>query len=102
MLCITGQIPSAQIGRGLGLLHEIPDQLGVLQRLTKWAACVTDPADLPATVAEAFFEDAMEPVVEPADSAETTTFDPSTFVSSSSSKTFDSVSASSTALRLFT
>ena len=54
VLCITGEIPSAQIGRGLGLLHEIPDQLGVLQRLTKWAACVTDPAQMPATVAEAF------------------------------------------------
>src|SRR6202162_3190004 len=26
VLCITGQIPSAHIGGGLGFLHEIPDQ----------------------------------------------------------------------------
>lgn len=54
VLCVSGQIPSAQIGRGLGLLHEIPDQLGVMQSLTKWAARITDPAETPATVAEAF------------------------------------------------
>ncbi len=53
VLCITGQIPSAQIGRGLGLLHEIPDQLGVMQSLTKWATRVDDPAAAPGAVAEA-------------------------------------------------
>ena len=31
VLCISGQIPSDLIGRGFGLLHEIPDQLGILQ-----------------------------------------------------------------------
>ena len=29
VLCITGQIPSAHIGGGLGFLHEIPDQTAV-------------------------------------------------------------------------
>ncbi len=36
VLCLTGQIPSTGIGRGIGYLHDIPDQLGILQRLTKW------------------------------------------------------------------
>ena len=33
VLCISGQVPSDLIGRGFGLLHEIPDQLGILQTL---------------------------------------------------------------------
>lgn len=37
VLAVTGQIATSAIGRGLGLLHEIPDQLGVLRSLTKWA-----------------------------------------------------------------
>lgn len=54
VLCVTGQIASTQIGRGFGMLHEIPDQLGILQSLTKWAARINSPADAPALVAEAF------------------------------------------------
>lgn len=37
VIALVGQIPSTAIGRGFGLLHEIPDQLGVLKSLTKWA-----------------------------------------------------------------
>ncbi|KAF0135399.1 MAG: hypothetical protein FD152_1345, partial [Xanthobacteraceae bacterium] len=37
MVCITGQIPSAFIGRRRGHLHEIADQLGTLKSLVKWA-----------------------------------------------------------------
>ncbi|MEZ4679286.1 MAG: thiamine pyrophosphate-binding protein [Caldilineaceae bacterium] len=54
LFCFTGQIPSNMIGRGLGQLHEIPDQLGILERLTKWTGHVSAPADAPGTVAEAF------------------------------------------------
>ena len=36
VLCITGQIPSAHIGGGLGFLHEIPDQTGLLASVSKW------------------------------------------------------------------
>src|SRR5438093_4733165 len=36
VLCITGQINSNMIGRGWGMLHEIPEQLNVLRGLTKW------------------------------------------------------------------
>jgi acetolactate synthase-1/2/3 large subunit len=44
------------IGRGVGLLHEIPDQLGVMRRLTKWAARIERPADPPHLVNEAFYQ----------------------------------------------
>ncbi len=54
VLCLTGQIASASIGRGYGLLHEIPDQLGTLRSLTKWAARINAPAEAPGLVAEAF------------------------------------------------
>src|SRR5438874_9832068 len=56
VLCISGQIPSDLIGKGFGLLHEIPDQLGILRTLTKWADRVVTPADAPALVARAFHE----------------------------------------------
>ena len=54
VLCICGQIPSDLIGRGFGLLHEIPDQLGVLTSLTKWAARIDHPSRAGQFVNEAF------------------------------------------------
>ena len=54
VLCLTGQIPSKAIGKGLGLLHEIPDQLGIAERLTKWARRMESPAQVPEAVAQAF------------------------------------------------
>src|SRR5947199_3493351 len=54
VLCISGQIPSELIGRGFGLLHEIPDQLGILQGLTKWAARINHPSETGKLVNRAF------------------------------------------------
>ncbi len=54
MVCLTGQVPSAFIGRRRGHLHEIADQLGTLKSLVKWAERIERPADAPALVAEAF------------------------------------------------
>src|SRR5437773_8218795 len=54
VLCISGQIASDLIGRGFGLLHEIPDQLGILERLTKWAARIEHPTQTGKLVNEAF------------------------------------------------
>lgn len=54
MVCLTGQIPSAFIGKRRGHLHEIADQLGTLKSLVKWAERIQRPADAPALVAEAF------------------------------------------------
>ena len=56
VLCLAGQIPSQWIGKGVGFLHEIPDQLGILQRLTKWAERIEKPADAPRLVNRAFRE----------------------------------------------
>src|SRR5690242_18981613 len=54
VLCISGQIPSNLIGRGFGLLHEIPDQLAILRGLTKWAARINHPSETGKLDAEAF------------------------------------------------
>ena len=54
VLCISGQVASDLIGRGFGLLHEIPDQLGILQRLTKWAVRIEHPTQTGKLVNEAF------------------------------------------------
>lgn len=53
VLCLTGQIRTDQIGRGYGMLHEIPDQLGILSSLTKWAGRVEKPDDVPRMLASA-------------------------------------------------
>jgi acetolactate synthase-1/2/3 large subunit len=54
VLCISGQIPSTLIGRGFGLLHEIPDQLAILKGLTKWASRINHPSETGKLVNEAF------------------------------------------------
>jgi acetolactate synthase-1/2/3 large subunit len=54
VLALIGQIPSRGIGKGEGHLHEIPDQLGILRTLTKWAERVERPGAAPGLVARAF------------------------------------------------
>ena len=54
VLMITGNVPSTFEGRGRGHLHEIPDQLGLLRRMTKWSARIERVEDAPALVNEAF------------------------------------------------
>jgi len=54
VLCITGQVPSQQIGRGFGAHHEISDQLGILRNLTKEAIRIEHPARVPEAVEKAF------------------------------------------------
>jgi acetolactate synthase I/II/III large subunit len=56
VLCLTGQVPSAMIGRGRGQLHELPDQLGTLRSLVKWAQRIEHPAHASNLVARAFQE----------------------------------------------
>ena len=43
VLALTGQIMASAIGKGIGHLHEIPDQLGVLKSLTKWSDRMSAP-----------------------------------------------------------
>ena len=54
VLCLTGQIPVEFIGRGHGMLHELPDQLATLRTLTKWATRINHPAEAPSVMSEAF------------------------------------------------
>ncbi|MEZ4615485.1 MAG: thiamine pyrophosphate-binding protein [Caldilineaceae bacterium] len=54
VLALVGQIQSDSINQGYGLLHEIPNQIGILKTLTKWAARIETPATAPQLVAEAF------------------------------------------------
>src|SRR5437868_15055012 len=56
VLALIGQIPSHGIGKGHGLLHEIPDQIGMLRNLTKWADRILRAQDAPAMVGKAFRE----------------------------------------------
>lgn len=54
VLLITGNVPSTFEGRGRGHLHEVPDQLGLLRRMTKWSARIERVEDAPALINEAF------------------------------------------------
>ena len=54
VLALTGQIQQAMIGRNVGLLHELPDQLAIMRGLTKWADRITTPAEAPGLINEAF------------------------------------------------
>src|SRR3984957_4079613 len=56
VLCLTSEIPSADIGRGYGILHELPDQLALLRGLTKWAERIDHPTAVPRVFATAMEE----------------------------------------------
>jgi acetolactate synthase-1/2/3 large subunit len=53
VLIISGQIPKAKIGKNIGLLHEINDQLDAIAPITKWRRRVLEVAEIPGTVREA-------------------------------------------------
>jgi acetolactate synthase I/II/III large subunit len=54
VLCLTSEIPASDIGRGFGILHELPDQLATLRSLTKWSERIDHPTQVPQVIAEAF------------------------------------------------
>jgi len=56
VLCLTGQVPTAFLGKGRGHLHEMPDQLATLRSFNKWADRIEHPGDAPAKVSRAFQE----------------------------------------------
>jgi acetolactate synthase-1/2/3 large subunit len=53
VLGLIGQIPDADIGRGLGHLHEIRDQAGIISRLVDFSARIRGPQDASALVGKA-------------------------------------------------
>jgi acetolactate synthase I/II/III large subunit len=56
VLCLTGQVPSAFIGKGRGHLHEMPDQLATMRTFVKWAERIEYPDAAPSLVSRAFQE----------------------------------------------
>ncbi len=56
VLMISGQIPRASIGKNIGLLHEVNDQLDAIAPVTKWRRRVLQVADIPAAVSEALVQ----------------------------------------------
>jgi acetolactate synthase-1/2/3 large subunit len=56
VLCVTGQVPGAMIGRLRGQLHEMRDQLATMRTLVKHADRIDHPSEAPLKVARAFQE----------------------------------------------
>src|SRR5439155_5546849 len=56
VLMISGQIPKASIGKDIGLLHEVNDQMDAIASVTKWRKRILEVADVPAAVREAMVQ----------------------------------------------
>jgi len=54
VLALIGQISQSAIGRGLGHLHEIRDQAGIIARLVDFCARIRTPTQAVTLVAQAF------------------------------------------------
>ena len=54
ILCLAGQSERMFIGSGVGVLHELDNQIGIARSLTKWAARVEEPEQLLPLMQEAF------------------------------------------------
>jgi acetolactate synthase-1/2/3 large subunit len=53
---ISGQIPKASIGKDIGLLHEVNDQLDAIAPVTKWRRRIMEIPDIPAVVRAACYQ----------------------------------------------
>lgn len=53
VLLLSGQIPLRHLARGLGTLHEVPDQPGLLRSLTKLSTRIEHPTHAAFRIAEA-------------------------------------------------
>jgi acetolactate synthase-1/2/3 large subunit len=56
VLLVAGQVNRHGIGRDLGLLHDVHDQLDLVRPITKWAKRILQPDDIAAGVHEAFVQ----------------------------------------------
>jgi len=66
VLGLTGQIPSNQIGLGLGVTHEIRDQQQAMRGVVKWHERADKAADVPGVMREGFkqmLEGRVQPVI---------------------------------------
>ena len=48
VLVIVGQVPRAQIGKGIGAVHEVLDQADTVRNITKWRREVSRPREVPS------------------------------------------------------
>jgi len=53
---LSGQVPRSQIGKDIGVLHEVNDQLDCIRPVTKWRRRVLEVADVPAAVRAAMHQ----------------------------------------------
>jgi acetolactate synthase-1/2/3 large subunit len=51
---VAGQVPKRYLGKDVGVLHEINEQLDVVKPITKWRRRVLEVSEIPAAVQEAF------------------------------------------------
>lgn len=54
VLCLTGEVPSAFLGKGSGHLHEMPNQLATLRTFFKHAERINHPSGAASAIALAF------------------------------------------------
>ena len=53
VLMLAGQVPKAQLGKSIGVLHEVNDQLDAVAPITKWRRRVLEVADVARAAHEA-------------------------------------------------
>ena len=54
ILVLMSDIPAALIGKGLGALHEVPNQIDCFKPVCRWAETISEGRDIPAAVEHAF------------------------------------------------
>lgn len=54
VLLLMSDIPRDLVGRGLGALHEVPDQIACFRPVCRWAEALGEGRDIPAAVQGAF------------------------------------------------
>lgn len=54
VLLLMSDIPSGLVGRGVGALHEVPDQIACFRPVCRWAEALAEGRDIPAAVQGAF------------------------------------------------
>jgi acetolactate synthase I/II/III large subunit len=53
---LSGQVPKSQIGKDIGVLHEVNDQLECIRPITKWRRRVFEVSEVPAAVRAAMHQ----------------------------------------------
>src|SRR5262250_2376966 len=56
VLMIAGQVPKGSIGKDIGLLHEINDQIDAIAPVTKWQKRVVEISEMPSAVRQAVYQ----------------------------------------------